>query len=320
MDRDTIPFEDLELEEVTPYRRRARAEPLRRTRKSVLGRMLRCTGQCVIVLPLLSYSAYRLGTIALSVGGLRLESADDVTVTGNHVVLREEVLNALGTPAVGPPRLPINLFQISLIDKRRSVEAISWVRSAVLSRSPPRRLEVRITERTPVAFVNVDAQLKLVDGDGVLLEKPEKGDFDFPVLSGVDANAGEAERRRRLMIYSEFMRQLATLTPRSGWSVSEVDLSDPDDLKALLVENQETIRAHFGDSNFGDRFQNFLALLPEVRKTNTQIESVDLRYRNQIVVNPQPVSAESPAGPVTGDKGQGTGDREQATGDSVTGH
>jgi len=289
MDRDTIPAEDLELEEVTPYRRRAKAEPLRRARTSVLGRILRWTGLCVIVLPGLSYSAYRLGTFALSGGGFRLESADDVTVAGNHLALREEVLNALGLPAVGPPRLPINLFQMSLADKRRRVEAISWVRSAVLSRSPPRRLEVRITERTPIAFVNVEARLKLVDGDWVLLEKPEKGDFDFPVLSGVDADVSEAERRRRLVIYSEFMRQLATLTPHSGWSVSEVDISDPDDLKALLVENQETIRAHFGDSNFGDRFQSFLALLPEVRKTNTRIESVDLRYRNQIVVNPQPV-------------------------------
>ncbi|HMD96732.1 MAG TPA: FtsQ-type POTRA domain-containing protein [Terriglobia bacterium] len=290
MDSDTIPAEDLELEEVTPYRRRAKAGPLRRTRISVLGRMLRWTALCVIVLPGLSYSGYRLGTFALSSGGLRLESADDVAVTGNHVVSREEILNALGLPAVGPPRLPVNLFQMSLDDKRRSVEAISWVRSAVLSRSCPRRLEVKITERTPVAFVDVDARLKLVDGDGVLLEKPEKGGFDFPVLSGVGADVSEADRRQRLVIYGEFMRQLANLATHPGWSVSEVDLSDPDDLKALLVENQETVRAHFGDSNFGDRFQSFLELLPEVRKTNTRIESVDLRYRNQIVVNPQPVT------------------------------
>jgi cell division protein FtsQ len=304
MDSDTIPAEDLELEEVTPYRRRAKAEPLRRERISVLGRMLRWTALFVIVLPGLSYSGYRLGTFALSGEGFRLESADDVAVTGNHVVLREEILNALGLPAVGPPRLPINLSQMSLDDKRRRVEAISWVRSAVLSRSYPRRLQVEITERTPVAFVNVEARLKLVDGDGVLLEKPEKGDFDFPVLSGVDAGVSEAERRQHLLIYAEFMRQLAGLTPQSGWSVSEVDLSDPDDLNALLVANQETVRAHFGDSNFGDRFQSFLKLLPEVRKTNTRIESVDLRYRNQIVVNPQPVSGESPAGE-PGEEGAG---------------
>jgi len=288
---DDIPPEDLELDEVTPYRRRAKAEPLRRARISVVGRVLRWTGLCLIVLPGLSYSGYHLGTLALSGESFRLESGDDVAVTGNHVVLREEVLNALGLPAVGPPPYPINLFQMSLDDNRRSVEAISWVKSAVLSRSYPRRLEVRITERTPVAFVNVDTRLKLVDAEGVLLEKPEKGDFDFPVLSGVSEDVAEAERRRRLVIYGEFMRQLAILTPPSGWSVSEVDISDPDDLKALLVENQETVRAHFGDSNFGDRFQSFLALLPKVRETNTRIESVDLRYRNQIVVNPQPASA-----------------------------
>jgi cell division protein FtsQ len=310
MDRDTIPAEDLELEEVTLYRRRAKTEPLRRARIFVLGRILRWTAVCVIVLPGLSYSGYRLGTFALSGGGFRLKSADDVAVTGNHVVLREEILNALGLPPAGPPRWPINLFEMSLDDKRRSVEAISWVRSAVLCRSYPRRLDVKITERTPVAFVNVDARLKLVDGEGVLLEKPEKGDFDFPVLSGVEADVSEAARRQRLLIYGEFLRQLRNLMPRSGWSVSEVDLSEPDDLKALLVDNQETVRAYFGDRNFADRFQSFLALLPEVHKTNTRIESVDLRYRNQIVVNPQSVSGKSPAGPVAGDRGQGTGKRE----------
>jgi len=303
---DDIPVEDFELEEVTPYRRRSKAEPLRRARIPVLGRVLRWTGLCVIVLPGLGYSGYRLGALAMSNPSFRMESADDVALTGNHVVLREEVLNALGLPAVGPPPLPVNLFQMPLDDKRARVEAISWVKSAILSRSFPRRLEIRITERVPVAFVNADGRLKLVDADGTLLEKPEKGSFDFPVLSGVDEDVTGPERRRRLVIYGEFMRQLAPLATHSGWLVSEVDISAPDDLSALLVHDQETIRAHFGDSNFADRFQSFLTLLPEVRKTNTRIDSVDLRYRNQIVVNPQPL---------TGDRGQGTGVRGQGTGD-----
>ena len=252
----------------------------------------------VIVLPGPCYTAYRLVTFVLSGAGFQLQSAKDVSVTGNHVVLREEILSALGLPALGPPPVPVNLFRMSLDAKRAKIEAISWVRSAVLSRSYPHRLDVMITERAPVGFVNVDSRLQLVDGDGALLEKPDKGDFDFPVLSGVGADISDSERRRRLIVYAEFMRQLAPLGPRSGWSISEVDLSDPDDLKALLVNNQKTVRAYFGSSNFSDRFESFLALLPEVRKTTTRIDSVDLRYRNQIVVNP------------------GIGNGEQVTGNS----
>jgi cell division protein FtsQ len=243
------------------------------------------------------YSGYRLARFVLSSPDFRLASADDVVVSGNRYASREEILGALGLAAVGSSgfwALPL-----SLDDKRRKVESIPWVRAAVLSRTYPHRLEVRVVERTPVALVMAGGRLKLVDGDGTLLERPEKGNFDFPLLTGVDSEVSAIERQSRVTIYREFTRQVADIAPKSGWMVSEVDVTDPDDLKALLVEKQETIRAHFGNGSFGERFQDFLTLLPEVRKMNTRIDSVDLRYRNQIVVNPG-----------TGDREQGIGNRE----------
>ena len=83
------------------------------------------------------------------------------------------------------------------------------------------------------------------------------------------------------------MRQLNEEAPRAGWLISEVDLSDADDLKALLVQGAETLQVHFGRKDFLDRFRIFLELLPELRKANTKLDSIDLRFRNQIVVSPQ---------------------------------
>jgi cell division protein FtsQ len=126
----------------------------------------------------------------------------------------------------------------------------------------------------------------LVDREGVLLEKPEGAFFDFPVLKGLEARGGLAEPNSRILLYLEFNRQLAE-APRSGWLISELDLADPDDLKALLVQGQDTIQVNFGRKDFLDRFHNFLALLPELRKMNSKIDSVDLRFRNQLVVRPR---------------------------------
>jgi cell division septal protein FtsQ len=145
---------------------------------------------------------------------------------------------------------------------------------------------VHVVERTPVAFANVGGRIQLVDGEGALLQKPEKAFFDFPILLGLDSVGGAPERKSRLSLYDDFSKQLAGELPRAGWLISEVDLADADDLKALLIQGQETILVHFGHELFAQHFHTLLTSLPELRKTNPKIDSVDLRYRNQIVVNP----------------------------------
>jgi cell division protein FtsQ len=188
----------------------------------------------------------------------------------------------------------VSIFRLGLEAKRKQVESLPWVQSATLTRVFPNRLLVRVTERAPVAFVNLGGRVSLVDSDAVVLEKPENATFDFPVLAGLDVATSVEERRARLALYQEFMRQLGDEAPRAGWLISEVDLADPDDLQALLVQGSETLQVHFGNQDFLERFHNFLPLLPELRQGKARLDSVDLRYRNQIVVNPQPHPADHP--------------------------
>ena len=65
-----------------------------------------------------------------------------------------------------------------------------------------------------------------------------------------------------------------------------MDLSDASNLKALLVQGGQTLLVYFGSSGFLDHFENLMTVLPQLRKTNARIDSVDLRFRNQVVVNP----------------------------------
>lgn len=285
-EREHIPLPgELEAEEESPYLRRQKGVAVRRV---TFGRRLRRALLGAGLFLAVGYGGYKLAAFALTSPRFVLLSADDIRVEGNRYVSREEVLGALGFPPAGSLESGVNIFRLSLDEKRKQVESLPWVRSASLSRAFPHRLALRVVERTPVAFVNIGGRVKLVDADGVLLEKPERAAFDFPVLSGLDAAGTQAERRVRLALYQDFERQVGAEAARAGWLVSEVDLTDADDLRALLVEGPETIQVHFGHGDFEERFQNFLALLPEVRKTHTRIDSVDLRYRRQVVVNPQP--------------------------------
>ena len=293
---DEIPLPDeLEEEEESPFRRRQKPVQVRRARFAAMRQFLKWSLVSLVAVVPGCYAAYRLGYYAATSPRFTLISAENVAIAGHKYVSDEEVLGVLGLPATGKLSRGINIFKLSLEEKRQQLETIPWVRSARVSRAYPARLSVEIVERTPVAFVNMGGKLKLVDGDGVLLEKPDKGDFNFPVIAGLGETGGLPERRARLAIYQDFMRGVAEDVPRSGWLISEVDLSDPDDLKAVLVQGKETVLVHFGHGDFAERFQNFLSLLPEVRRTNAVIDSIDLRYRNQIVVNPQSPARREPA-------------------------
>jgi cell division protein FtsQ len=277
--------QDLDPEDESPYRRRRKGVTVRRSRFASLTRLLRWALGAVVALAALTLASYRLGTFAAGSSLFRLDPAKDVEIVGNQFVSREEIVGALGV-SQSPRADEANIFRLSLDEKRRRVESISWVRSAALNRVYPHRLVVHVVERTPVAFANMGGRIGLVDSEGALLEKPEKASFDFPILMGLDSVGGAPERKSRLTLYDDFSKQLAGDLPRSGWLISEVDLADADDLKALLVQGQETILVHFGHEAFAERFHSLLTSLPELRKTNPKIDSVDLRYRHQIVVNP----------------------------------
>jgi len=217
-----------------------------------------------------------------------LSGPESVILTGNHFVSQTDIASAIGAGAEP------NLFRLSLEDVRREVEAIPWIQSASLRRIFPNRLQVEVTERTPIAYVNTVSGLKLVDKEGVLLEKPTEAAFDFPVVTGIDRSMSAADRRARLALFDRFEQELKSQVDGAGWLVSEVDLSDDGDLKALLVQGRETILVHFGNRDFGERFGTFLTLLPQIHTASTAVDSVDLRYRGQVVVSPKAAAGANP--------------------------
>ena len=294
--------DELDPQEESPYLRRQKSAPLRRSR---ISRQVRVALFVIGVLLPVGCVGYFLATFALTSPYFVLTSPDDVVVTGNHYVSREEVLGALGLPLTGNLKTGTNVFRMSLEVRRRGVETLPWARTASVTRILPHGLLVHITERTPVAYANVGGRVSLVDDDGMLLDKPDNGVFDFPVLYGLENLAGVDERRARLALYREFMGQLGVEAPRAGWMISEVYLTDAEDLKALLISGQQTVQVHFGQKDFLPRFRNFLALLPEIQKSNANLNSVDLRYRNQIVVDPQTSAASAQAAVTAG------GDRKE---------
>ena len=170
--------------------------------------------------------------------------------------------------------------------RRKQLESIPWVQRATVMRFLPDRLTVSIVERTPVAFVREGAQVELADADGVILSMPPvmmaQHHYSFPVITGINAKDSLLSRRARMAVYQKFIAELDQNNQHRTDQVSEIDLSDPEDLRATMPEQGSDILAHFGDDHFLERLQLYKAHIAEWRQRYPKLIGVDLRYSGNV--------------------------------------
>jgi len=185
------------------------------------------------------------------------------------------------------------------------LEEIPWVESANVMRLLPNKLRVTIQERTPVAFVQLGAKIALIDAHGVVMDMPSTGTkhYSFPVLIGMGESEPLSTRAPRMKTYMELTKELDADGSRSSQDLSEVDLSDPDDAKVTVSDPQGQVLVHLGSSNFSERFKIYKGHVQEWRQQFQHLESVDLRYDRQVIVNPDAAKdAPPPPKPVAAPK------------------
>ena len=173
-----------------------------------------------------------------------------------------------------------SIFSVTLAERRRRLLAIDWVEDASVSRVWPDRLVIRIRERKPVAFVSLRSGPLLIDAQGVLLEPPAQAQFSFPVLSGVREEQSDAERRGQVRVFLQVQEEMGYLAKE----VSEVDASDPENIRIVAQVDRRVVTLLLGDGNYAHRFQNFLSHYPEIRKGSPQAKVFDLRLDGRFTV------------------------------------
>lgn len=211
-----------------------------------------------------------------------VDSGDDIAIAGNHNVTRSQIMDVMGGD------IGRNIFFVPLAQRQRQLERIPWVKSAAVMRFLPNRLRVQIQERAPVAFVRIASHISLIDADGVVMDLPvgSHRQYSFPVIVGM----GEAEplstRAARMDIYAQLIQDLDSSGAHYSHDLSEVDLSDPDDVKVMVNDPSGAVLVHLGSANFLNRYKIYVTHVAEWRQQFQKLDSVDLRYDRQIIVNP----------------------------------
>ena len=212
----------------------------------------------------------------------RVDSSDDIEITGLQSVTRYQVLEVMGGD------IGRNIFFVPLSERKQTLEKIPWVESASVMRFVPNRLRIEIHERTPVAFARVSSKILLIDPVGTLMDLPAAGKkkYSFPVILGMNSGEPASTRAARMKIYNDLVSQLDAGGAHYSQELSEVDLSDAEDVKVLPSDPQGEVLVHLGSSNYLERYKVYVSHVREWRQQFDKLESVDLRYDGQIIVNP----------------------------------
>jgi len=265
-----------------------RQKPVEIRRKKFSGRgwpfyrrilVLSCAGVAGVT------AAYYGTQFLLYSPSMLLLKPDQVEVTGNRIVSREAVLQQFVHDRNR------SVLRVPLDARRGQLEQIPWVESASVRRILPNRLRIELTERTPVAFARNGNELALIDAHGVILDRPRGEDLRFPIVTGVSEDLPRDQREKRMQTYEEFMKDIDLVRGGSSDRVSEVDLSNPKDLRVVMTglasaNDSQAVTIHFGSGEFTGKYKMLVDNFTQWQANAGRVQSIDLQYSRQVVVNP----------------------------------
>jgi cell division protein FtsQ len=295
--------EDLDLESLdhdeAQFLRTQRRVPVRRSSipRKTAGRLriAAAVAACVALAGGLTGWAYSYGIHSWR---FRIDSSDAVEISGVRNASRAQVME------VAAADIGRNIFFVPLDERKKQLEQIPWVEQATIMRLLPNRIAVAIQERTPAAFVQIGPRISLIDAHGVVMGMPanRQTKYSFPVIRGITETEPLSSRAAAMKIYNRLVNELGA-GEASGANymsqLSEVDLSDPEDVKVTANDAGGTMVVHLGAQDFLGRYKLYVAHIAEWRQQFQSVQSVDLRYEGQVIVNPdsgagQPKSPSSP--------------------------
>jgi len=272
---------DLDVNEESPFLRGQKRVSARRSSlpKKTASRLL-WAGIAAAILCACAIAAAGLYNYGEHSWRFRVESSDNIEVTGIENVTKKQITEVMGDD------IGRNIFFVPLSEQKAKLEQIPWVESASVMRFVPNRLKVVIHERTPVAFARVGPRIFLIDAGGTLMELPQKHKYSFPVILGMYPGEPLSTRIPRMKAYNELVEELDSSGAHYSQDLSEVDLSDLENLKVRVNDSAGAVLVELGSSEYLKRYTTYVGHIKEWRQQFQKLESVNLRYDNQVVVNP----------------------------------
>ena len=208
----------------------------------------------------------------------------NISLIGNNLISEKEykylINNFLGSP----------IFSIDLRNISSILEKHSYVQGAKVSRVYPNGLYVQLTERKPIAVVNLTPPL-LLDENGMLF--PLRGDFsdyEIPVLSHLVPKSNSFIKLNNAPLKSMtsanyILNLLFENYPDLYKNISELRLNNQEDFEIILLDRPTKVI--LGKDQFSKKLSVLIKFNEQLimhKKNITDFKKLDLRFERQVVV------------------------------------
>jgi cell division protein FtsQ len=204
---------------------------------------------------------------------------DEVTVQGNRR-LRSEQVAVLSDIEKG-----VNTFELDLDLIGRKIEENPWIQTAQVQRIFPRQVVIRVTERKPVAIINL-GYLYYLDQRGEIFKVLGAADsLDYPVVTGFDyekAQQHDSEYAHDLRQIVELLDDIRQRPQFDLKQVSEVHRDKTGDLTLFTLRGGVRVKLGRGDYKKKiDRLEKIYARLKPKLKI---LDYIDLNVDEKVIV------------------------------------
>ncbi|MGS2719660.1 cell division protein FtsQ/DivIB [Paraglaciecola aestuariivivens] len=193
----------------------------------------------------------------------------DIVVSGERKFIQDQQIVELIKKTQ-----PGSFFELDVNLAHKSVEAMPWVYRASVRKRWPNSLDIFVVEQQPAAIWNGDMLLNQYGEafDGFINNQNLETELVLPHLYGPGGSEQTA-----LQGY----RNMQSLLEATELQIVEMFLSER---FAWNLELDNGIKLNLGRTEFIDRLQRFVDLLPLISKQEKPIDYVDLRYDTGLAV------------------------------------
>ncbi len=177
------------------------------------------------------------------------------------------------------PLLGRRLLELEIEDVARPLAKHPWLRGVELRKELPGRVEVSLLEKRPAALLARGGELYFLDAGGRIIAPfdPAAGDADLPIVSARRESAAALAAAIALAV---------------AWSrASQAGAAEPSEVETLdwgfrVVSRELPFAVLVLESDLERRLEDLRRLLPALVERFPRLDSVDLRFSDQVVFQP----------------------------------
>ena len=181
-----------------------------------------------------------------------------------------------------------NVFRVDTAAAAERLQQLPEVRHADVSRALPARVVISIEERRPFTLVHA-GRLHWIDEDGVAFGAEHRAvSTEVPIITGLTPEELAAMRSApsaKARVAIGLIRAIRGAHPSLLGEISEIDVSGSE---GPLLYTLDGVEVRLGVDDWDGRLARLEGVLEQIAATGQAVTSIDLRFRDQVILKGPP--------------------------------